>query len=209
MGLSASQARLLSLFGRRSDTEHQVQQTNNKRSILANLTAEAARQYSDSLGNRSFKYRKDPLDGNSSEYLDYKGLNLSNAYADNAGTNTSYTFQYQGQTVTRAELEKLSPAVVYDLLKTDDFKIQKNVNGVISDADKPNTDEMPEGLYLGDDASSTAKYQTKTAEYQAQDKMLENEIKNLDTQHQTIQTEIDAVKKVIDKDIEMTFKTFA
>lgn len=61
-----------------------------------------------------------------------------------------------------------------------------------------------------------AAYDAKIAEinlksdgYQSQDKALELELKNIDTQHQTVQTEIDAVKKVIDKNIEMTFKTFA
>lgn len=44
---------------------------------------------------------------------------------------------------------------------------------------------------------------------QAQDKVLEMRLKDVDTQHNEVQTEIDAVKKVIDKNIDMTFKTFA
>ena len=43
---------------------------------------------------------------------------------------------------------------------------------------------------------------------QAQDKKLELKLSDLDTQQQAIQTEMDAVKKVIDKNIETTFKTF-
>ena len=41
------------------------------------------------------------------------------------------------------------------------------------------------------------------------DRTLELDLKNVDTQHQEVQTEVDAVKKVIDKNIDMTFKTFA
>ena len=41
------------------------------------------------------------------------------------------------------------------------------------------------------------------------DRTLELELKNVDTQQQEVQTEIDAVNKVIDKNIDMTFKTFA
>lgn len=41
------------------------------------------------------------------------------------------------------------------------------------------------------------------------DRNLELDLKNVDTQHQEVQTEVDAVKKVIDKNIDMTFKTFA
>ena len=44
---------------------------------------------------------------------------------------------------------------------------------------------------------------------QQQDKTLELHLDQLDTEQQAIQTEMDAVKKVIDKNIEETFKTFA
>ncbi len=44
---------------------------------------------------------------------------------------------------------------------------------------------------------------------QSVDRNLELDLKNVDTQHQEVVTEMDAVKKVIDKNIEMTFKTFA
>lgn len=47
------------------------------------------------------------------------------------------------------------------------------------------------------------------ANLQSQDKVLEMKLKDVDTQHNEVQTEIDAVKKVIDKNIDMTFKTFA
>ena len=41
------------------------------------------------------------------------------------------------------------------------------------------------------------------------DQQLEIELKNIDTQHTEVQTEVDSVKKVIDKNIDMTYKTFA
>ena len=40
------------------------------------------------------------------------------------------------------------------------------------------------------------------------DQMLEMQLKQVDTQQQAVQTEIGAVQKVIDKNIEMSFKTF-
>ena len=43
---------------------------------------------------------------------------------------------------------------------------------------------------------------------QSQDKMLELTAHQLDTQHNEVQTEYDSVKKVIDKNIEVSFKTF-
>ena len=44
---------------------------------------------------------------------------------------------------------------------------------------------------------------------QSQDKSLELKMKQLDTEHNAIQTEIDAVQKVLQKNIEGSFKTFA
>ena len=52
-------------------------------------------------------------------------------------------------------------------------------------------------------------YDAALGQLEPQDKQLELELKNLDTEHQAIQTEIDAVKKVLDKNIELTFKTFS
>ena len=43
---------------------------------------------------------------------------------------------------------------------------------------------------------------------QAQDKNLELRLKQLDTDHNAIQTEMDAVEKVIEKNVESSFKTF-
>lgn len=49
----------------------------------------------------------------------------------------------------------------------------------------------------------------QTSVIQQQDRTLELRLKQLDTEQQALQTEMDAVSKVIDKNIESTFKTFA
>jgi|GEM_PF-810611 len=59
-----------------------------------------------------------------------------------------------------------------------------------------------------DDAVAQAKYTSDSAKLQTQDRILEIELKNVDTQHNAVQTEMDAVKKVIEKNIEGSFKTF-
>ncbi len=50
---------------------------------------------------------------------------------------------------------------------------------------------------------------TQTAQIQQQDKSLELKMKQLDTEHNAIQTEMDAVQKVLQKNIEGSFKTFS
>ena len=54
-----------------------------------------------------------------------------------------------------------------------------------------------------------ARIETKTEEIHEADKKLEMQLKQLDTEQEAIQTEYEAVKKVIDKNIENTFKSFA
>jgi len=48
-----------------------------------------------------------------------------------------------------------------------------------------------------------------TKQIQSQDKSLELKMKQLDTEHNAVQTEMEAVQKVIQKNIESSFKTFA
>ncbi len=48
----------------------------------------------------------------------------------------------------------------------------------------------------------------KTKKIQEEDRTLELRLKQLDTEQEALQTEMEAVKKVIDKNIENTFKTF-
>lgn len=49
----------------------------------------------------------------------------------------------------------------------------------------------------------------ETKQIQEQDKSLELKLKQIDTDHKAIETEMEAVSKVISKNIESTFKTFA
>lgn len=49
----------------------------------------------------------------------------------------------------------------------------------------------------------------ETAGIQQQDKSLELKLKQLDSEHTAVQTEMEAVKQVINKNVESTFKTFA
>lgn len=69
------------------------------------------------------------------------------------------------------------------------------------------TDSFQDGLLVDPNAYSLI--EAELALKQSIDRNLELDLKNVDTQHQEVQTEIDAVNKVIEKNIDMTFKTFA
>jgi DNA repair ATPase RecN len=62
---------------------------------------------------------------------------------------------------------------------------------------------------LDPNSAESVKIQLRINALQSLDQSLELQLRRVDTQQQAVQTELDAVKKVIDKNIEITFKTFA
>ncbi|MDD3236957.1 MAG: hypothetical protein PHV37_02530 [Candidatus Gastranaerophilales bacterium] len=71
------------------------------------------------------------------------------------------------------------------------------------------SDVIQDNLYTADDNLAETQYEAATLKLQTQDKMLDLELKQVETQHKAIETEVDSVKKVIDKNIETTYKIFA
>lgn len=59
-----------------------------------------------------------------------------------------------------------------------------------------------------DTAKAEAEYQASMDQIEAKDKRYDLQLKNIDTEHSAIQTEMDSVQKVIDKNIERSFKVF-
>lgn len=70
-------------------------------------------------------------------------------------------------------------------------------------------DVVQDVLYTEDDAMAQSEYEAKTAVIKAQDQMIDLEIKQIETQHKAIETEQDSVKKIIEGNIDKTFKIFA
>lgn len=62
-----------------------------------------------------------------------------------------------------------------------------------------------------DDSKTTiikAKYDSDMAKINTKDKKYDLELKNIDSEHNALQTELDSVKKVIDKNVERSYKSF-
>lgn len=57
-------------------------------------------------------------------------------------------------------------------------------------------------------AKAEADYDTAMARIHSKEAKLDLQLKQIDTEHNAVQTEVDSVKKVIDKNIERTFKMF-
>ncbi len=71
------------------------------------------------------------------------------------------------------------------------------------------TDLYNTSTNLDPTSSDAIKLQFRINALQNLDQGLELQLKRVDTQHEAVQTELDSVKKIIDKNIELTFKTFA
>ncbi|MBQ2644819.1 hypothetical protein IJG14_04510 [bacterium] len=70
-------------------------------------------------------------------------------------------------------------------------------------------DCINDSLYTEDDAAAEAEYEAKSLTLSNQDKMLDLELTQIQTQHKAIETEYDSVKKVIEKNIDVSYKIFA
>lgn len=70
------------------------------------------------------------------------------------------------------------------------------------------TSAISDSYYTDDDEAAKAKYDRLQAEIQNQDKKLELELDDIETQRSAVTTEIESVEKVINDDIDSTFKTF-
>ena len=74
---------------------------------------------------------------------------------------------------------------------------------------RSNLIELNNRIYTDDDARAEAEYNTKTASIQVKEKRLQNDLQQVETQQKACDTEIDSVKKVMEKNIERTFKVFS
>lgn len=67
---------------------------------------------------------------------------------------------------------------------------------------------LQEKADTADTAKAEAAYEAKMADIHSKDNKFDLQLKQIDTEHTAIQTEIDSVKKVIDKNIQTSFKIF-
>ena len=66
-----------------------------------------------------------------------------------------------------------------------------------------------EAYYTDDDADAEAEYKRATAAIQVKEKRLQMELQQVESQQKACETEMESVKKVIEKNIEKTFKVFS
>lgn len=276
MGMSASQARLLSLTARLSDLEFQAQSISNSKIRLADESAQASTDYARALDKQKYTVYNAGTDA----YVDanYRNLVSYNQKLDINGTNSKFRMIKDNAdklVISEAEAAAIRnygseaaymTAMGVDTTKatyktTAEYKYYDEIYQAVTSgnystipADKVTdqdylTSQVAHGNYSlyeydvnedtkdaagntiskgafkgvswdsGDDsvradddkrqlAKAEADYNRTMADIQAKDKRFDLQLKQIDTEHTAVQTEIDSVKKVIDKNIERSFKIF-
>lgn len=269
MGMSASQARMLTLTSRLSDLEYQAQSISNSKIRLADQEQAASVAYQSALD----KEKLTVYNSDTNSYIDATAYNLTtynaisntdkqrfikdvtgnvlvsssvgNAY-DSANGDLNTFLTGIGVTTNTTDANYDAGSVRY---YTNVFNEIKSSGGYNCPGDTNMRDsewleeEIESGnLYLyeynttggslgtGDwenvswtsgDASletstdsseitkAEAEYNTTMNAIQAKDKRYDLQLKEINTEHTAIQTEIDSVKKVINKNVERSYKVFS
>lgn len=94
-------------------------------------------------------------------------------------------------------------------LQTIDTNADGSTNGQYHEISWSSVGAIRDVLDTSDDAQAQANYEAKSIVLSNQDKMLDLELNQIETQHKAIETEYDSVKKVIQKNIEVSYKIFA
>ena len=117
----------------------------------------------------------------------------------------------EGQTVEDYVVEPYATQADYfeDNLKTGNWFIQKmSKEGEWQDQSLEGSSFIYRGVDQSDFNAANAEYERKMESLESIDKKFDLQIQQLATEQSALETEMDSVKKVIDKNIEETFKTF-
>ena len=238
MGFAASQARLLLLTSRKSDLEFRAQQITNAEMILAMQTEEIAREYSMKLSNQTIRYQSGDGNLVTLTAANFNGL-TGYILQENYGTPENPDWQNWQYNETKSYIDKdgkyytADEYNAYSQAERDRLQIQE----VRSQGSNFSGQELIHGLNSGkfqvvddkgevvdfinanmntvvgydtsDDAEADAVYRQKTAALQVKEKRLQMELQQVEAQQKACESELDSVKKIMDKNIERTFKVFS
>lgn len=166
-----------------------------------------AQDYAAGIGN-IYKYTDA---GSHTYYFGVTQLNTLAAQTGRAGTTDNYFAQNLDKRYERTENAYLTRADSgrYSNIRLASESQTLDVQTTTTTDQNAYADAMNEYQYRQQQYQQQVNgINAKTSIVQAQDRTLELKLKQLDTEQEALQTEMESVKKVIDKNIEQTFKTF-
>lgn len=226
MGMSASQARYLTLTGRKSDMEFEAQQIANARITLARESEALATEYNTMMNNRRLFFQKDGTNFGEMRTLPRLTYEIITASLQDGGLNMRLVneagkiiapFVPEGKNPEdyEVDLNVLLPDYLEKNLRDGNLIMQQmninpeNGNGTWVNTSWQGNANIVDDLDKSDDTAAQATYDVRSSFIKTQDKKLEMRLTEISTEQKSLEQEMDAVKKVIDKNVESTFKTFA
>ena len=199
MGMSASQARLLSITSRMSDVEFKSEQLTQSKLRMSQASQEVTAEYNEALSRQiiNFKYM------NGSEYTT---VTLTPAYiATNYQELGIKLYMSNGEEFTD-KASKLTASDLYEMISSGQV--------YIADLDKNRVDIFTNTSYRTtyDDnemRKAEADYESELAKINQKEKMLDYELNNLQTEHNALKTEMESIKSLIKDNVEKSFNIFS
>lgn len=235
MGMSASQARLLSITARMNDIEFKSQQISNVKIRLADESEQVAKAYTEALNKQKFSYNTYDDKGNAVKYV-LNSTNLS-SLKDSLKLyhgNKQVVFEPIAENDPNKDKKvymKFSESQLYEMIESGEFMLysktelsESEFNNLSSEA--KNAYQVIDGKYWAATSTSgnnklmqesdttelakaEAEYNAASAKINKKEKLLDNDLKALDTEHNALKTEFDSVKSLIGNNVEKTFNLFS
>lgn len=226
MGMSASQARLLSITARINDVEFKSQSISNTKIRLADESEQVSKAYTQALNKTKMVYTQYDAYGNQQK-LDVNSTNLSSILVKDDQGNMVTKFQVidkaTGQPVdlwnenTQTGM-KFSGAQLYEMIESGQYMLQERKEHVdgngstvfgFTDVTVSGNTQLAIEADTVELAKAEADYNAATSKINKKEKLLDNELKALDTEHSALTTERDSIKSLVGDNIKSTFELFS
>lgn len=119
MGMSASQARMLSLTARLSDLELRAQEISNAKIRLSDQAAQASQDYSDALDKQTLKVYSGLTSSGTSSYVDATAYNLTTYGAISTTDKQRFIKNQAGQVITTNAIKNYYDATIASTITVD------------------------------------------------------------------------------------------
>lgn len=214
MGFAASQARFLTLTARQSDIEYKAQQICNSRLELTRRLEQIATEYTEAISNRALFTSQTGYSSDFNQQVSTTNLASQGLQVLVVNQGVLFDDYTPGEGEIKKSLEEGLRDGTYVLLRQSNPFSQESftvagLSGTYETTDWRTNANIGDNLFEADDADAEAKYQAATDQLHNIDKRLTLETTKLDTEHKAVESELEAVKQLIQKGAEGSFKTFA
>lgn len=209
MGLAASQGRLLLLTAKKSDLEFRAQAISQSRLILMQQQEGIATKYAEKTSNRCYKLKYNDGNGDKDAPLTWDNINSHASeilrFRDKDGNALS------GEVIKKLKGDKDGKPDGYTqyAINAGIVKIQKQENGEWTDTSVAGDTSLSDEYYEVDNEPAKSAYDAEMLKVKIKDQRLELDLKGIETQHKAVETETESVQKIIQKNIEVSFKIFS